>query len=145
MTAKRIEQLTIGIPVDNLQEAARWYETYMGCEVVPPMLGYVDLKLTENQKLLLFKPNTTDSKEIFYAGANYKENPHYLLRVTVLDIEDFHESLKDSGGQVEEIVGDPGAALGRAFIFSDPYGNRFLAWSGFHCDSKNDLLKDLNR
>jgi len=81
--------------------------------------------------------------ECFFAGTSYKENPHYLLRLLVNNIQEFHRFLTSSGVEAGEIVGEEGAALGRSFIISDPYQNRLLAWSGFHCDSKKDLLKDL--
>jgi len=136
---KFIDELTIGIPVDNLREAINWYQQYLGCELIEPVYGYADLRLGNNQKILLFIPDNG----VFFAGTSYKENPHYLLRLLVNNIQEFHRFLTSSGVEAGEIVGEEGAALGRSFIISDPYQNRLLAWSGFHCDSKKDLLKDL--
>jgi catechol 2,3-dioxygenase-like lactoylglutathione lyase family enzyme len=136
---KFIDELTLGIPVDHLQEAISWYQHYLGCELIQPLYGYADMRLGKNQKILLFIPDDG----VFFAGPSYKENPHYLLRLLVNDIEEFHRFLTSSGVEAGEIVGEEGAALGRSFIFSDPYRNRLLAWTGFHCDPSKDLLKDL--
>ncbi|GIN72238.1 hypothetical protein J14TS2_27130 [Bacillus sp. J14TS2] len=124
-----VTEISIGIPVTDLQKSVEWYEKNLGCKLIAPISGIADLQLTPQQIITLFTPNF-DQDSCWYAGENYQENPHYSITMQVNDIDKLFIDLKNKGVRVGEVTGQ-NSSCGKTFLFNDLDGNRFQAWGGY--------------
>ncbi len=108
--AQEIKSITIGIAVNDVAAAVRWYKTLLGdVETMEPAPGTVELRLTENTWLQL------DDTGYLKVGGS-------ILRLETQDIDAAHEKvkrLKPDVGDVELVEG-----VIRYFDFEDMAGNR---------------------
>jgi catechol 2,3-dioxygenase-like lactoylglutathione lyase family enzyme len=125
-----IKGLGLGIPVVDLKKSVEWYETYLGCELIAPITGIADLRLTPHQVITLFSPEGEEPGSYWYPGEDYKENPHNVISLEVEGFDAFFDKLNNGGVQVGEITGE-NSSCGRTFAFYDLDGNRFYAWEGY--------------
>lgn len=124
-----VKEISIGIPVTDLQKSVEWYEKNLGCKLIAPIAGIADLQLTPQQIITLFTPDD-EQDSCWYAGENYQENPHYSITMLVNDIDKLFVDLKNKGVNVGEVTGR-NSSCGKTFLFNDLDGNRFQAWSGY--------------
>lgn len=127
---KHVKGLGLGIPIVDLEKSVKWYETYLGCELIGSITGTADLRLTPHQVITLFSPEGEKPGSFWYPGEDYKENPHHVITLEVEDFEGFFNILNNAGVQVGEIMGE-NSSCGRTFEFYDLEGNRFHAWEGY--------------
>ncbi|MBO0995798.1 VOC family protein [Bacillus sp. SD088] len=48
-----VKEISIGIPVTDLQKSVEWYEKNLGCKLIAPISGIADLQLTPQQIITL--------------------------------------------------------------------------------------------
>ena len=106
----KIDSITIGIAVANVQQATEWYKSLLGnVEMMEPAPGTVELKLTENAWLQL------DDTGYLPAGTS-------ILRFETKDLKAAHKlvgTLSTDVGAIEAVEG-----VVEYFDFKDPSGNR---------------------
>ncbi len=117
-----VNEIAVGIPVENYDEAINWYIDVLGCELVFKM-GIAQLKLPSGQKILLYEPDEEESS-IWYAG-DYKTHPHFCIQFVTFDIFKLRDRLIESGARVGEVM--RGGGSGWDMMFYDLSGNRFWA------------------
>jgi len=109
---QEIESITIGIAVRNVNEAINWYKSLLGdTEIVEPVPGTVELKLTDNVWLQL-----DDTGYLEVGGGSS------IIRLETKDIDSVYRLVKELASEVEEIVTVEGVV--KYFDFKDPAGNR---------------------
>ncbi|MDA0243760.1 MAG: VOC family protein [Chloroflexi bacterium] len=105
-----IASITIGIAVNDVEEASRWYQTLLGdVETMEPAPGVIELQLMENVWLQL--DGTSDFK--------ISES---IIRLETKDIDFIHKKVKKlmpDVGDVELVEG-----VIRYFDFKDLAGNK---------------------
>ena len=110
--SRNIESITIGLSVNEVQEAARWYQSLLGkMEAVETAPGAVEFKLCYNVWLQF------DDTGYLEAGGDSS-----VLRLETQDIETDYLAVKaivDDVDDIEEVEGSL-----KYFDFKDPYGNR---------------------
>ena len=107
---QNIENITIGIAVKDVKEAARWYKTLLGdVETMEPAPGTIELQLTENTWLQL-------------DDTGYLEVGGSIIRLETKDIDAMHKIVKNLMPDVGDIELVEGVI--RYFDFKDPAGNR---------------------
>jgi predicted enzyme related to lactoylglutathione lyase len=126
----RVKGLDLGIPIMDLEKSVKWYEKYLGCELIGLITGTAALRLTPHQVITLFSPEGEKPGSYWYPGEDYKENSHNVITLEVEDFEGFFNILNNAGVQVGEIMGE-NSSCGRTFEFYDLEGNRFHAWEGY--------------
>lgn len=107
---QEIQSITIGIAVDDVTEAVRWYKTLLGdVETMEPAPGTIELQLTESTWLQL-----DDTDDLKVSGS--------IIRLETQDIDAIHKKvkiLKPDVGDIELVEG-----VIRYFDFKDTTGNR---------------------
>jgi lactoylglutathione lyase len=107
---QNIENITIGIAVKDVKEAARWYKALLGdVETMEPAPGTMELQLTGNTWLQL-------------DDTGYLEVGGSIIRLETKDIDAMHKIVKKlmpDTGDIELVEG-----VIRYFDFKDPAGNR---------------------
>ncbi len=105
----KINSITIGLPVTDLNRAVEWYRKLLGeLEEVSPMEGIIEMKVMPSFWLQLFEVET-------------KESSSKSLNLETENIELSHElvlSLGRDAGQIETVP-----ETIHYFEFSDPFGN----------------------
>lgn len=105
-----VQSITIGIAVEDVTEAVRWYKTLLGdVETIEPVPGLIELQLSQNAWLQL-----DDTGDLKAGGA--------IIRLETQDIDAIHrkvKALKPDAGDIELAEG-----VVRYFDFEDPAGNR---------------------
>ena len=105
-----VQSITIGIAVEDVNEAESWYKTLLGdVETIEPAPGTIELKLNENAWLQL------DDTGYLKVGGS-------IIRLETQDIDAIHKkvkALKLNVGDIEFVEG-----VVRYFDFEDPAGNR---------------------
>ncbi|WP_158606715.1 VOC family protein [Paenibacillus ginsengarvi] len=124
-----VKEMSIGIPVTDLQKSVEWYEKNLGCKLIAPISGVADLQLTPQQIITLFIPDD-EQDSCWFAGNNYQENPHYSITMLVQDIDKLFSDLIEAGVKVGDMLGQ-NSSCGKTFLFNDLDGNRFQAWGGY--------------
>jgi lactoylglutathione lyase len=109
---QRIEGVTIGIAVKDVNEAIEWYRNLLGdVEVMEPSPGTVEMKLTDDAWLQL-----DDTGYLQVGGGST------IIRFVTQDIESAHELVRTLTSSVEDIETVEGVV--KYFDFEDPAGNR---------------------
>lgn len=107
---QKIENITIGIAVKDVKEAARWYKVLLGdVETMEPASGTIELQLTGNTWLQL-------------DDTGYLEVGGSIIRLETKDMDAMHKIVKKlmpDTGDIELVEG-----VIRYFDFKDPAGNR---------------------
>lgn len=124
-----VKEMSIGIPVIDLQKSVAWYEKNLGCKLIAPISGVADLQLTPQQVITLFTPDD-EPNSCWFAGENYLENPHYSIKLLVNNIDKLFSDLKNADVKIGGMMGQ-NSSCGKTFLFTDLDGNRFQAWSGY--------------
>lgn len=107
---QNIESITIGIAVEDVNEAVGWYKTLLGeVETIEPAPGTIELQLTENIWLQL------DDTGYLKVGGG-------IIRLETNDINSIHKKVKTLVSNVGEIVSVEGVI--QYFDFQDPAGNK---------------------
>lgn len=107
----KINSVTIGIPVTNLEEGINWFRKLLpNQEEMIPTEGIWEISITSSVWLQLFESNT---KEISSKSINLETN----------NIEASHELIKKLNVKIGEIEEVPQTI--KYFEFSDPFGNNF--------------------
>jgi lactoylglutathione lyase len=105
-----IENITIGIAVKDVKEAARWYKALLGdVETMEPAPGTMELRLTESTWLQL-------------DDTGYLEVGGSIIRLETKDMDAMYKTVKKlmpDTGDIELVEG-----VIRYFDFKDPAGNR---------------------
>lgn len=110
---KKIKGIVIGIAVNDVKEATKWYKSLLGenIEIMEPEPGTVELKLTDAVWLQL-----DDTGYLKLGGESS------IIRFETKDIEKEHILAKKLSSDVEDIVIVEGVI--KYFDFKDPWGNR---------------------
>ena len=117
----KIESVTIGIAVKNVEEATLWYKELLGdLETMEPAPGTVELQLTESAWLQL-----DDTGYLEIGGGSS------IVRLATDDIEAAHQAAKKLSSDVENIETVEGAV--KYFDFKDPSGNRLSYYQMIQC------------
>src|SRR5687768_16890603 len=107
---QNIENITIGIAVKDVKEAARWYKALLGdVETMEPAPGTMELQLTGNTWLQL-------------DDTGYLEVGGSIIRLETKDMDAMHKIVKKlmpDTGDIEVVEG-----VIRYFDFKDPARNR---------------------
>lgn len=109
---QKIEGITIGIAVKNVEEATQWYKSLLGdVETMEPAPGVIELQLTDNTWLQL-----DDTGYLNLGGASS------VVRFETKDIDAAHKRATKLTADIEDIVSVEGVV--KYFDFKDPVGNR---------------------
>lgn len=107
---QKIENVTIGIAVSDVNEATRWYKALLGdVETMEPVPGTIELRLTESAWLQL-------------DDTGYLEVGGSIVRLDTKDIDAIHKVVKSLVPDVSDIEVVEGVI--RYFDFKDPAGNK---------------------
>ena len=105
-----VQSITIGIAVEDVNEAESWYKTLLGdVATMEPAPGTIELQLSENVWLQL------DDTGYLKVGGS-------IIRLETQAIDSIHakvKALKPDVGNIELVEG-----VVRYFDFEDPAGNR---------------------
>jgi predicted enzyme related to lactoylglutathione lyase len=108
---QKIESVTIGIAVKNVEEAKEWYQTLFGdVETIEPSPGTMELKIQDNVWLQL-----DDTGYLQVGGGS-------IVRFETKDIYAAHILVKKLNADTDEIETVEGVV--KYFDFNDPAGNR---------------------
>lgn len=107
---EKIKSITVGIAVEDVNEAMQWYKTLLGdVATMEPAPGIIELQLTEDTWLQL-----DDTGDLKTGGS--------IIRLETIDIDAIHQTVKElkpDTGDIELVEG-----LIRYFDFEDIAGNR---------------------
>ena len=107
---QKVESITIGIAVKDVNEATNWYKALLGeVETMEPAPGTIELQLSENAWLQL------DDTGYLKVGGS-------IIRLETQDIDAVHTKVKALKSNVGDIALVEGVV--RYFDFEDPAGNR---------------------
>lgn len=110
--SQKIKGISIGIGVNNAQEALSWYKQLLGdIEVMEPVPGLVELKLSETTWMQL-----DDTGYLELGGRSS------IIRFETESIENAYDLTKKITSEIEEINVVEGVV--KYFDFKDPSGNR---------------------
>ncbi|WP_246187615.1 VOC family protein [Ornithinibacillus caprae] len=112
------------LPVKNLQESAEWYEKVLGLKRLKED-GSI-MVLAEGQWIFLLEAKDNVTSNFYTAqwqGENYEM---FSLTFEVDDIQLIHQTLEESGVEIEPILDD--GSCGLKFTFKDINGNKFHVW-----------------
>lgn len=112
-----ISSITIGIAVQDVQAAAKWYKSLFGehVEEMEPAPGTIELKLTDNVWLQL------DDTGYLKPGGESS-----IIRFETQDIAATHALVKKLEADVQAIESVEGVV--NYFDFKDPWGNRLSSY-----------------
>ncbi len=122
-----VKDMTLEIPVKDIQQSVEWYVQHLGFEVITPVKGIAELKLSSGMRICLFRPDYEDESSYWYVQS--KENYRVRVCIRVSDIHQLHRNLSAAGVRVNEIEG--GEGCGWTFAFWDVNDNSLVAWSGY--------------
>jgi catechol 2,3-dioxygenase-like lactoylglutathione lyase family enzyme len=122
-----VKDITLEIPVKDIQQSADWYSKHLGFEVILPLKGIAELKLPSGMRICLFRPSYDDINSYWYVQEKENYRVHANLRVS--DIHQLHRELIEFDVRVGEIEG--GEGCGWTFEFWDVNDNKLVAWSGY--------------
>ncbi|MBP1992246.1 VOC family protein [Paenibacillus eucommiae] len=115
---------TVYVPVTDFLKSKRWYENVLGLE-----WGGHCFKLDSGPTLFLVETKGHVKPKLnFISKDDYEMFVITFQTINIEQFNGFHERLKGSGVEVEEV--ENRGLCGSNFKFYDPDGNKFDVWNG---------------